>query len=69
MDIRRNTALFFAAYFLEGLCFYAPVATLYRRWPSRSATLPQGSSSRSMRATDTDSMAPIWARVSPAAWR
>lgn len=31
MDIRRNTALFFAAYFLEGLCFYAPVATLYRQ--------------------------------------
>lgn len=31
MDTRRNTALFFAAYFLEGLCFYAPVATLYRQ--------------------------------------
>lgn len=31
MDTRRNTALFFAASFLEGLCFYAPVATLYRQ--------------------------------------
>lgn len=31
MDTRRNTALFFAVYFLEGLCFYAPVATLYRQ--------------------------------------
>ena len=31
MGTRHNTALFFAAYFLEGLCFYAPVATLYRQ--------------------------------------
>lgn len=31
MENRRNIALFFAAYFLEGLCFYGPVATLYRQ--------------------------------------
>lgn len=27
---RRNVALLFAVYFLQGLCFYSPVATLYR---------------------------------------
>lgn len=27
---RRNVALPFAVYFLQGLCFYSPVATLYR---------------------------------------
>ena len=31
MENRSNIALFFAAYFLEGLCFYGPVATLYRQ--------------------------------------
>lgn len=28
---RRSIALLFACYFLSGLCFYAPVATLYRQ--------------------------------------
>ena len=27
---RRNVALLFAVYFLQGLCFYSSVATLYR---------------------------------------
>lgn len=28
---RRSTMLFYAVYFLQGLCFYGPVATLYRQ--------------------------------------
>ncbi|NCB62693.1 MAG: MFS transporter [Clostridia bacterium] len=28
---KRNLALFYIIYFLQGLCFYGPVATLYRR--------------------------------------
>lgn len=28
---KRNIALFFAVYFLQGMCFYGPVATLYRQ--------------------------------------
>lgn len=28
---KRSVALFFAVYFLQGMCFYGPVATLYRQ--------------------------------------
>ena len=28
---RRNIALFYAVFFLQGMVFYSPVATLYRQ--------------------------------------